>query len=101
MLPRGMFTVFGIRVGKDKPALSNAATNFILGLRKPDAVEYLGDGLIPWKKQEFPPSLLIDGGNVSKFEDHQNDVLHTEEPSRTADIQSQLLNIMPLWFTNP
>ena len=91
------YTVFdesGINPGDQ---LSSAAAESILGAGK-TSTDYPGDGLISGPRQVFTQLSGFGGVKIDRLTDTTDEVLHTEEPGRTANLRSQLHVLAPDWF---
>lgn len=76
---------------------SEAARNFILGEGR-SPTDFPGDGLIPGPDQVFTQLPGFAGVQTDRLINTADVVIHTDEPGRTADLNSRLRLIVPDWF---
>jgi hypothetical protein len=82
------------------PTMTTAARTYILGNEKVPG-NFPGDGLVPRDSQVFTnlPGFPANGQNaVPSLYVTEEDVVHTDAPSRSDDIRAQLRLIVPTWF---
>lgn len=107
--PAGGYSVFHTLKPRI-PTLTERARTFILGAGNTPA-SFPGDGLIPTDNQHFtelpgfpapgyPPAPAPATGQntIMRLIVTGEDVVHTDAPSREANIRSQLRQIVPTWF---